>query len=261
MIQPVLFALLLAQIPIILTFYIKGGNQWRHPVLLWGNTSVIGFCLLLHLIFTGFSNLFTPFVGLIGMGLSLQFLYVIVGTQKWNHFGRYVMSLSFAFLLLGVFSPNAGPVSLSDGFWVPIHAALILIGLCTFVLHFPLCLLYLIVQYRLKAKKLSDITSYPSLNALDKYAMYSLHLGFVTLTLGVSSGLLLFLEQDRSWDVTTYITLALWVWYLGGIYFRYILKRQHNWTAWFGVVGFMVVSLLVMLATFTGGSWHLGGAI
>jgi hypothetical protein len=261
MIQPVLFALLLAQIPIVLTFFVKDGQRWRHPVLLWGNTSVISFCIVIHLIFTGIANLFTPFMGLIGMGVSLQFLYLFVGTQKWGYFGRYVMSLSFGFLLLGVFSPNAGPVSLSDGFWVPIHATLILIGLCSFVLHFPLCLLYLIVQYRLKAKKLSDITSFPSLNALDKYAVYSMLLGFFTLTLGMSSGLLLFMEQNQSWDITTYITIALWLWYLGGIYFRYILQRRHNWTAWFGVIGFVVVSFLVILATFAGGTWHLGGSI
>ena len=261
MIQSVFFALLLAQLPIVITFFIKDGLRWRHPVLLWGNASVLSFCILLHLSFSGISSLFTPFVGLITMGISLQILYLTVGTHRWQYLGKYLMTLSLGFLLLGILSPNSGPVSLSDGFWVPIHATLILIGLCAFVLHFPLCLLYLIVQYRLKSKQLSDITFYPSLNILDAYAVYSLLTGFFALTLGVSSGLLLFLEQDITWDVTTYITLALWFWYLGGIYSRYILQRRHNWTAWFGIVGFFVVSTLFFLATFAGGTWHLGGAI
>ena len=120
MIQPVLFALLYLNTHHF-TFYIKGGNQWRHPEWLWGNTSVIG--ALSHLIFTGFSNLFT-ICRFDWNGAFLQFLYVIVGTQKWNHFGRYVMSLSFAFLLLGVFLQMRVRI-IVRWIWVPIHAALI----------------------------------------------------------------------------------------------------------------------------------------
>src|SRR6267378_122320 len=79
--------------------------------------------------------------------------------------------------------------SVSKGWLIPVHIALIFTGYAALLFSFVASLLYLLQERRLKAKKASSLISFlPALEVIDQIGYRSLMLGFPFMTLGLLTG-------------------------------------------------------------------------
>ena len=205
-----------------------------------------------------------PTVGLNAISIFLTALcgLLIYLRPKMKEVIKILVPLSFLFLLLSVMMPNSSAVSLSSSWWIYLHVSLILLGFGCFALSFSLSSLYLLVNRRLKRKQLQGIHRYPALEILDRYNSQSMMVGFLALTTGLSSGFFWALQQDSKLELelTVISSLLVWCWYALGMYTRLRLGRRMRWAAWFGVIGFAGVVLLIFISAIFIGKWHFDGA-
>jgi ABC-type uncharacterized transport system permease subunit len=174
--------------------------------------------------------------------------------------GSFVIPLAVVLLALALFLPGetGGAVAPGGALWFPVHAAMMLVGLGGFGLAFGVSLLYLLVRWRLKNKKLVGLRRLPSLDTLDRLNTRFMVLGFTALTIGIAAGGLwaAALPERPAMGPTVYGSLVLWIWYAAAIQVRVVGGWRGRLAAGFSVVGFvgLAASLLAMLVVIQG--WH-----
>lgn len=168
--------------------------------------------------------------------------------------------LWLAMILLGmaiVAPPPAGVALAASPFFIA-HIALVLTGFAGLALSFSMSALYLVVQRRLKEKRLAEIGRLPSLDALDRLILRTMAFGFGALTAGMVVGFAWAASADvrlRPGDLTTVLSVGVWLWYATGLSVRLLSGWRGRLAAIFGLGGFVVLFLMVGLGIIVSG-WH-----
>ncbi|MFT4978425.1 MAG: ABC-type uncharacterized transport system permease subunit [Myxococcota bacterium] len=250
-----------------LLFYVaRGAASWsahlkerlQAPWVLWAGIGAHSLGLIGELVLDGTRS--TLHLALAGLALSLMLGNAYLQRKpRMDALEGVLLPLSALLLGLSLIAPgqaSGAPLT----WWLPVHIGFTVLGFGGLALTFSLSVLYLWVRRRLKAKKLVGIGRLPSLRALDDLNQQCMILGFVSLTAGMASGALWTVLGDAvlsdGMDVTVYATVALWLWYAVGLHFRLIAGYRGQIAAWFGVVGFGGVSLIMVSATLLFNSFH-----
>jgi ABC-type uncharacterized transport system permease subunit len=257
MISGFLLAIMLCYLPPMLAHFFLRAEAWKNPVFLW-------FPIALHCIALGWIGGVLTLWASSAFGLSLLSAILLISFQilrkneRMNALGVVHLPLGLLLLLLGALIPNP-TIHGAGSWWVPMHILLILIGFGCFALAFGQSLLFLLVRHKLKSKNLKGIGLFPSLERLDRINYIGASLGFVSLSAGVVAGWFWAIDLESwKWDFGTVGSIALWIWYAISIHARLIFGRRMLWSAWFSVVGFVVMFIVLSVASFLGG-WHMGG--
>lgn len=222
---------------------------------LWGGSLIHGLGILLALQELVFVH------PLIGLGFVSYTMSGILLTQlrhpKFDSMLRPSLALILLMLLIGMLSPKATIVAVSPEIWISVHVFLILLGYLCFTIGAIVGGMYIIVQTRLKQRKLEGINQFLSLPVLDLYNYRALLIGFGALLSGALSGIFWSLDNDNfSFDFTTGTTVVLLVWYAVALLSRYF-GRKGRWGAWFSLIGFASLIIIVFFASVIG-NWHFG---
>ena len=222
---------------------------------LWGGSLVHGLGILLALRELIFVH------PLVGLGFVSCMLSGILLTQlrhpKFDSMLRPGLALVILMLVIGMLSPKATIVAVSQKIWISVHVFLILVGYLCFTVGAIVGGMYIIVQTRLKQRKLEGINQFLSLPVLDQYNYRALLIGFGALLSGALSGIFWSLGNDNfSLDFTTSTTVVLLLWYAVALLSRYF-GRQGRWIAWFSLIGFATLIIIIFLASVIG-NWHFG---
>ena len=256
MIQGLMLSIVLCYLPPVLAHFFLKAKAWSNPVFLW-------FPIALHTLSLVWLGGIQQLWASAAFGLSVLSAVLLVGFQvlrrnpRMNALGVVHLPLGLLLLVLAALIPTQGNVQ-AQSWWVPLHILLIFIGFGCFALSFGQSLLFLFVRHRLKSKQLKGIGLFPSLERLDRFNYVGASLGFIALSAGVSAGW--FWAQSLNswnWDFGTIGSVALWVWYAVSIHARLVFGRRMLWSAWFSVIGFFVMSVVLFCANFIGG-WHMG---
>jgi len=256
MVSGIFLMISLCYLPFICALFVPQLEILRRPLYLW-------FPCILHglaLYWIGFAeNLWaSPNFGL-GVLSYIMFIgfQLLRNNKKMEALGSIHLPLGALLLLLAGIIPDT-TINQNESSWILIHIILILIGFGCFALAFAQSLLFLFVRHRLKSKNLRGIVFFPSLERLDRLNHIGSIVGFVALSAGVAAGWFWSngLNEWR-WDIGSISSLSLWLLYAISIHARLIFGRRMHWTAWFSVVGFFVMCLVISIASLVGG-WHLG---
>jgi ABC-type uncharacterized transport system permease subunit len=123
-------------------------------------------------------------------------LYVAMRTRyRIDVVGVFVAPLALTFLLasrfVGTGALGGEPSSRMQGVILPFHVAANMLGVALFTLAFASAALYLVVERRLKQKKIVGVFQrLPALDALDRAEHRFLLAGFPLLTIGILTGTL-----------------------------------------------------------------------
>lgn len=255
MIQGLMLSVVLSYLPPVLAHFFIRANAWVNPIFLW-------FPIVLHCISLVWIGLFLGLWGSAGFGLSLLSAVLLIGFQvlrrnsRMNALGVVHLPLGLLLLIISILVPTQSNVQ-AHSWWVPFHILLILVGFGCFALSFGQSLLFLFVRHRLKSKQLKGIGGFPSLERLDRLNYFGASLGFIALSAGVSAGWFWAQSLDSwKWDFGTIGSVALWCWYAISIHARLVFGRRMLWSAWFSVIGFFVMSVVLLSASMIGG-WHM----
>lgn len=218
---------------------------------------IVGFLLHTTLLFYYLgTNQYPYFInrsyGLLFISWFLILLFFILSKKlKFEAVSPYLLPIALVTYLLSVIGreaelSGAGPQSV----WVVVHFVSILLALSLFILGFGVGLTFIIQEGRLKAKK-PLLARFPSLEVLDQVRTRTLWLGWVLLTIGIFSGMLLswiYYQTLLFYDPRQIGALAAWAFYL--IYLAARSKR--GWRGRHGVLlpllGLLVIFLTVLAA-------------
>ncbi len=127
-------------------------------------------------------------------------------------------------------------------FWLGLHAVFNLIGLCAFMLHFMLALMYLLQETNLKAKKRTPSSRWlPPLLVCDEMGYRALIIGFPFFTLGIITGALLAFNVRRSWTAFETLTLIIWIIFAFLIEARLMTGWRGRKAAYMSIIGFLLL--------------------
>lgn len=185
----------------------------------------------------------------------------------------FILPLVFVFTLISLLLPDPGrllPLMLEGAITVnlitkiifPVHVTLVIFSYAAFIVTFICGVMYLIQEHELKAKHFgAAFQRLPALNTVDEIGYRSLSIGFVTLTLGVVTGIVWNNQRDgRYWhnDPKEVMALVTWVIYLFIMHYRLTAGWRGRRVALLSIVGFAVV-LLTWLGTRAMGGYHVFG--
>lgn len=197
-------------------------------------------------------------------GLGATALVVVLAREYWGRRPRMAslrrILLGVAVVLLGLAivapAPADHPVKQSPYFLA--HIALVLTGFAGLALTFSMSALYLVVQRRLKSKRLADLGRLPSLDSLDQLILRTMAFGFGALSAGMIVGFAWAATQEvriRPGDFTTILSVGVWTWYAVGLGVRWFAGWRGRVAAMFGLGGFFVLVLMIGGGLVISG-WH-----
>ena len=236
----------------------KWGGIVQDPRLSWIGLLLHGVGLLAVFSLEGPQS--TPHLVLVGLSLLVMLSnQIVIRMPRMDALESVLLPMTAALLVLGLLAPGQTEGLMSHSWWLPIHIGFMVLGFGGLALSFSLSVLYLWVRARLKQKRLVGIGRLPSLAALDDLNQKSMALGFIALTSGIAAGGLWAFgtaEGSLRFDLTTWSTLAVWVWYAIGLQLRLISGYRGRLAALFGVLGFGGISLIMGIATLVFRSFH-----
>lgn len=197
-------------------------------------------------------GLLTVAVSVLGGGLLLR-------RQPRMDSARDILSGLTLVLLCAALMDSPAATDTVDSPWFIVHFGLIFLGFGGMAMSFVVSALFLVVRRRLKTKQLAGIARLPTLDALDLLNFRAQSLGFVALTAGIAMGAFLLIESQGSraaGDLTVWGSVAVWLWYAGGLHARLVLGWRGRMGAIFGVIGFGGLGVILMLAGVLIGGWH-----
>jgi cytochrome c-type biogenesis protein CcsB len=143
-------------------------------------------------------------------------------------------------------------------YWLPIHTSFAFIGDAIFFAGFLVSIVYLIIERRIKRKKMHNVSGrFPSLETLDRINYKCMSYGFPFLTLGIITGALwaeLAWGSYWNWDPKETWSLITWIVYAILIHNRLTIGWRGRKTAYMMIAGFVSV-----LVTFIGVNLFIGG--
>ena len=127
-------------------------------------------------------------------GLGLTALVVVLAREWWGRrprmlvLRRILLALTSLLLALAALAPRGQGTGDGMSTFFLLHIGLVLTGFAGFALTFSMSTLYLVVRRRLKAKRLSEIGTLPSLETLDSLIIRTMAFGVITLSAGIAVG-------------------------------------------------------------------------
>lgn len=197
-------------------------------------------------------------------GLGATALVVVLAREWWGRrpqmggLRRILLGVATVLLGLAIVAPAPAGEPLKQSPFFLAHIALVLTGFAGLALTFSMSALYLVVQRRLKSKRLTDIGRLPSLDTLDRLILRTMAFGFVALTAGMVVGFAWAATQEvrlRPGDFTTLLSLGVWTWYAAGLTARWLAGWRGRIAAVFGLGGFVVLFLMIGVGLVISG-WH-----
>ncbi len=132
-----------------------------------------------------------------------------------------------------------------------LHIAILVVGVLLFLFASLSSLIYLLAQRQLKSRKLEPwFRRLPPLETMDRWTVRALILGFVSLTIGIVSGIYLaHLVWPAAWihDPKVICAVATWGWNVLILIVRY--RRGWRGAKFFALI---LVGFLFLLLTFLG---------
>ena len=240
----------------------RGRRIAGNPLFAWAGLALHGIGLLVVIVLEGPQS--TPHLVLVGLALLLMLSNQLVSRQpRMEALESVLLPMTVALLVLGLLAPGHSEGLTPHTWWLPIHIGFMVLGFGGLAVSFSLSVLYLWVRARLKRKRLVGISRLPSLAVLDDLNQKSMGLGFIALTSGIACGALWAFGAEEGalrFDLTTWSTLAVWLWYAIGLQMRLISGYRGRLAALFGVLGFGGISLIMTIATLVFHSFH-GSAV
>ncbi len=180
--------------------------------------------------------------------LLLTLLYLIIPSGlKAESIGVFIFPLIFTFQALSAVGSRVVYLD-KDLFKTPIfsfHTITTIIGYAAFVYSMILGIMYLHLFHELKIKKLRWMYDrLPPLELLEKMNNVSMNTGFIFLTLGILSGMVL---ARSAWgtipflDPKIFLSVILWLTYLFGILMRRFFKWIGKKLSYVSVFGFVIM--------------------
>lgn len=137
------------------------------------------------------------------------------------------------------------------GEWVYIHIPIMILSVATFFLTFLLAITYLLQERQLKSRHPAFLFyRLPSLETCEDLSSKSLRFGFVLLTLGMLTGMVLSKSVNGrywSWDYKEIWALITWILYAVLVHGRMLAAWRGRKAAYLAIAGFAL-----MLFTFAG---------
>ena len=251
---------ILAYIPCMLPMFVRRVSVRQHSLLLLSAFILHCIVLILNIVISPLFWLSSPALtmSMVSALLMLSLIVLRLIRPKLSALDKVILPLSTTMLFIATLSP-ASDAGLSTEAWILVHLCCILLGFLFFTLAFAFASLYLLQRQRLKQKNFHQLSSSPNLNILDSYNYYAILVGFACLTIGSIMGLTQTKgTQELALDWTILATGILWMWYAVAIYTRIYHGRQGRWAAWFSVLGFSTVCILMLSGAVLTGDWHLG---
>ena len=144
----------------------------------------------------------------------------------------------------------------------PLHVTMLVLSYAAFVVTLAAGVMYLIQERELKAKRFGTAFKWlPALNTCDEIGYRSLTIGFVSLTLGMVTGMMWGKQHDgRFWhnDPKEVMALVTWIVYLGIMHYRLTAGWRGRRVAWMAIGGFVAV-LMTFIGARAMGGYHVFG--
>ncbi len=144
----------------------------------------------------------------------------------------------------------------------PLHVTMLVLSYAAFVVTLAAGIMYLIQERELKAKRFGTAFKWlPALNTCDEIGYRSLTIGFVSLTLGMVTGMMWGKQHDgRFWhnDPKEVMALVTWIVYLGIMHYRLTAGWRGRRVAWLAIGGFVAV-LMTFIGARAMGGYHVFG--
>jgi cytochrome c-type biogenesis protein CcsB len=138
---------------------------------------------------------------------------------------------------------RGGNYAFDSFFWLNFHVISVLISFIFLILSFFFALIYLLQTYLLKHKKIgSPLKKLPSLELCEAYCHYFVSMGFLFLTLAITSGALWSQKTWGSfwlWETKQTFTLILWLIYVLYFHLRFGRGWSGHKTAYLIIFGFL----------------------
>jgi len=139
---------------------------------------------------------------------------------------------------------------------LPLHIGFMMLAYAGFLLAFLAALMYLLQERELKRKRFGLIYRYfPSLSACEALGHRSLLFGFLMLTLGIGTGIILLHRSDPVfWRGDPIIVLAFitWLFYLVVVHYRLAAGWRGRRAAMLLIVGFLATAVTFVSARLFG---------
>lgn len=244
--------------------YIIKQEKWIFRISYW--TLFVGF--FFHTVFLGHRYYLLGTAPVLDLKSALSFF-------SWSIIFAYlIFQWKFRLMVLGSFvAPFAaflmiisstmpwlqGPVKpVFKSLWLTVHVGTIFMGNGLFAITFLTAIMYLILEYQIKHKRLGSIYQrLPSLATLDLVNYYSLIYGFPFLTIGMITGSIYAqyaLGTYWQWDPKEVWSLITWLFYAALLHERLVVGWRGRRAAIASILCFCI-----LLFTFVGASLLLGG--
>ena len=136
------------------------------------------------------------------------------------------------------------------GAWSLFHTSVSTIGMAILGVAFAMSVLYLIQDHALKARKTLDLVErLPALEQCDKVGFQALVIGFLLLTLGIGTGVVVnAFQQERLWVLSAKVVfpVAAWVIFATVLGARTVLGVRGKKSAYLIITGFTLGLLTVL---------------
>jgi len=188
---------------------------------------------------------------LLAWAIAVYYLILRRTHRRAEILGLLVLPIIALFVLVAIVSTGFRllPEELEDILRMPalpLHIGFMMLAYAGFLLAFLAAVMYLLQERQLKRKRLGFIyRSFPSLSTCETLGHRSLLFGFLMLTLGIGTGVLLLHRSDPIfWRGDPIIVLALvtWLFYLIVVHYRWAAGWRGRRAALLLIVGFLATA-------------------
>ncbi len=212
---------------------------------------------LIAVIGAGFSAGRIPLGNLAEYLLVLSWAVLSLHLYIWFRFKVYIAALVLppmaaiaALVSLPLFSGEVARTTARHGVMFFFHTAVSTLGMAILCVAFAMSLLYILQDRALKAKKtLGLLKRLPSLEQCDNIGFRALLTGFVLLTIGIGSGVVVNMEVHHRpwvWEARGGFALLAWIVFAATLTARTALGFRGKRSAFLIIAGFVLAVLTAM---------------
>ncbi len=174
----------------------------------------------------------------------------------------YILPLAIVPTLIAAVLPSpaitpANFETFGDTLLFPLHATMIIFAYASFIITFLAGVIYMWQERELKHKRFGkSLLKLPALDTCDEVSYRSMSIGFVTLTLGIVSGLIWSGRHFGTYlhgDPVEVLTLIVWFLYFFMIHYRVTAGWRGRRTAIIAIIGFVFVLFIMVGLQYLGG--------
>jgi len=209
--------------------------------------------LVLRWIKTGYSPVINLYESLSFIAWAASGVYLVFQTRtKTRVLGAFVSPLAFLLMIAASIRlvENVSIPLILQGYWVPLHVTLSLVGEALFAVACCAGVMYLMQDHYIKKKKFSGLSRlFPSLRDLDRINHICILWGFLLLTVGVIAGSIwarTVWGSHWQWDPKQVWTMITWVLYAILLHQRVAIGWKGRKAAFFSIAAFAILIFAVV---------------